>query len=192
MSAPGWSYGLALLAASCLGTPKAPERVADAELSLEAAGGGRYDVARELGQNRLTVFVFYSESCPCLEAHEARLADIHREYESRGVRLVLVASEVGADRARAELAVRKRGYPFPLLIDRDARVARALEARFATHAVVVDSDGKIRYSGGIDSDKIHLRESATPYLRHAIDDLLAGREPRDSGRGALGCALQLR
>ena len=142
--------------------------------------------------SRLTVFVFYSETCPCLRVHEDRLKRIQADYSPRGVSLVLVNSEVGAEPSRDAREARRRGYPFPLLTDPQARLARALNAQFATHAVVVDAAGIVQYSGGIDSDKNHLRETATPYLRDALDQLLAGRPARAVEREALGCALQLR
>lgn len=181
-----------LVTTGCATGATTPVRVPDSNITLIAPRGERYDVSHELETSRFTVFVFYSESCPCLEAHEPRLAAIHREYSSRGVQMALVDSEVGANAQRAELSAKKRGYPFPLLIDREARLARALQVRFATQAVIVDSSGNVRYSGGIDSDRIHLHDSATPYLRLALDDLLAGREAREFRREALGCALQLR
>jgi hypothetical protein len=114
------------------------------------------------------------------------------DYASRGVAVVLVNSEEGADAERDALEAKRRGYVFPLLTDREGRLAKALNAQFATHSIVVDQTGRVRYSGGIDSDKNHMRPTATPYLRHALDDLLAGNEPRARDREPLGCALRLR
>lgn len=48
-------------------------------------------------------------------------------------------------------------------------------ARFSTHAVVIDADGRIRDRGGIDSDSITLHEDATPWLADALEAVLEGR-----------------
>jgi hypothetical protein len=56
--------------------------------------------------------------------------------------------------------------------------------------VVLDGEGRVRYRGGIDSDRTHLHEDATPFLRLALDDLLAGRPPRVAEGKTLGCSLQ--
>ena len=84
----------------------------------------------------------------------------------------------------------RRGYAFPILIDPKARLADALGAEYATYSVIVDAQGRVRYRGGFDSDKTHMRESAAQYVRDALDDLLAGRPPRVAEAKTLGCALE--
>jgi hypothetical protein len=138
----------------------------------------------------LTVLVFFSPDCDCLTEHDARLRAIADAYRSRGVRLFMVDSERRGSLERDAAEGRRRGYSFPILLDRGARVADLLGAEYATYAVVIDSKGRVRYRGGIDSDKLHLHDDATPYLRNALDDLLSDREPRLTEGKALGCALQ--
>ncbi|HLK37044.1 MAG TPA: redoxin family protein [Polyangiaceae bacterium] len=138
----------------------------------------------------LTVLVFFSPDCDCLRAHEARLRTLAGAYAARGVQVFMVDSETRASRAKDAAEGKRRGYPFPILIDHGARVADAVGAEYASYAVVLDSSGRIRYRGGMDSDKLRLHDDATPYLRNALDDLLAGKEPRTPEGKALGCALQ--
>lgn len=182
---------LSLLGMHCATNPAPKSIPQNAGIVLARSDGAAYDVSAELARNRFTVFVFYSQDCPCMRAHEPRLEALRAAYAPRGVGVVLVDSELGADPAHDAAEAKRRGYSFPLLTDRDARLAKALNAEFATHAIVVDPSGRVRYSGGIDSDKNHMRPSATPYLRHALDDLLAGNEPRTPDREPLGCALRL-
>ena len=184
-------FVFALLAAGCATKPAPRSLPESAGIVLARSNGAPYDIATEVARNRFTVFVFYSEDCPCMSAHEPRLERVRAEYAPRGIDLVLVNSESGADAERDAREAKRRAYSLPLLTDPGSRLAKALNAEFATHTVVVDQRGRIRYSGGIDSDKNHLRPSATPYLRHALDDLLAGSEPRTPDREPLGCALRL-
>jgi hypothetical protein len=183
---------LSLLAAACATRAEPSSIPENAGIVLEGSDGRRHDVFDELARHRFTVFVFYSEDCPCMRAHEPRLEAVRADYAARGIRLLLVNSEAGADPRRDTLEAKRRGYSFPLLTDHDARLAKLLNAEFATHSIIVDRHGRVRYSGGIDSDKNNMRPSATPYLRHALDDLLAGNEPRTPDREPLGCALRLR
>jgi hypothetical protein len=111
-------------------------------------------------------------------------------YGSRGVEFVLVDSEVGASPERDRMEALGRGYPLPILLDPGAKLARALDAEFATYTVVVDRSGTVRYRGGIDSNRNELTSDATPFLAHALDDLLAGRALRQAETKPLGCALQ--
>ena len=182
--------GPLLLALACSAAP--PARLPLGEpLILRGSDGANHDLRAEVASSTLTVFVFYSRSCPCLRVHEARLHELADDYRARGVSVLLVDAEVGADPATDALEARRRGYRLPLLTDRDARLAKAVDAVFATHAVVVDASGNVRYSGGLDSDKNHLHPDARPYLRDALDDLLAGHAPRAQRPEPLGCALQL-
>jgi hypothetical protein len=56
--------------------------------------------------------------------------------------------------------------------------------------VVLDAQGRLRYHGGIDSDRSHLHDDAQPYLGDALVDLLSGRSPRVAEGKTLGCALR--
>jgi hypothetical protein len=58
--------------------------------------------------------------------------------------------------------------------------------------LLVDTSGRVMYRGGIDSDRSHLRDDATPYLQNAIEDALAGRSLRNPEAKTLGCSLMLR
>lgn len=102
----------------------------------------------------------------------------------------MIDSEVRGSIERDRDEGRKRGYSFPILLDPGAKLADSLRAEYATYSVILDSQGRIRYRGGIDTDATHLHADATPYLRSALEDLLQGRAPRVTESTALGCALQ--
>ncbi len=137
----------------------------------------------------LTVFVFFSTHCHCLDAHDVRLRVLEGAYHPRGVQFVMVDSEADGSPAIDAAEAKRRGYRFPLVRDRGARLADAIGAEYATYTVVADVEGRIRYRGGIDSDKAHLHEDASLYLQNALDDLLAGHPPRVPEGKTLGCAL---
>jgi hypothetical protein len=141
-------------------------------------------------QAPVTVLVFFSPGCHCLAAHDARLVSIASRYGSRGVQFFMVDSEAKGDEARDEAEARRRGYPFPMLRDRGARIADRVGAEYASYSVVLDAGGRVLYHGGIDSDRNELHDDATPYLQDALDDVLAGRPPRLAQGKTLGCSLQ--
>ncbi len=145
----------------------------------------------DLARSKLTVLVFYSEHCPCFRVHEPRLVDLARTYAARGVKVVFVDSEVSASAERDGRAASERGLP-AIALDPGAKLADAVGAEYAAYSVVLDPQGRVRYRGGIDSDKDRLHDDAQGFLRDAVEDLLAGREPRVAEGKALGCALQKR
>ncbi len=144
------------------------------------------------GTEKYTAIVFFSADCHVLRAHDERLRALAQDFREAGVKFVALDPEPGATAARDEEEAKRRGYPFPILIDDGAKFARAFGAEFAGHTVVLDRKGAIVYRGGIDSDRVHLTDDATPYLRDALGDLLAGRQPRVAQAKVLGCALRTR
>jgi hypothetical protein len=181
-------FAAVALAAGCLrdAVPHVPS------VALESTGGGREVFPAGLTRAPWTVLVFFSADCPCFSVHEPRLRSLIRAYEPRGVRFLLVDSEIEASLARDAAIAREHDLLVPFVIDSGAVLADALVAEYATYSVVLDRDGAVRYRGGIDSDKSHLRADATPYLRRALDDLLTGNEPRQLESKALGCPLRTR
>lgn len=176
---------------ACATCAPAATKLPDApSIQLSASSGEPFDLSGAVRSTPLTVLVFFSTHCRCLDAHGERLKSLYAEYRARGVQFYMIDSERGASPERDEAERQRRGYPFPVLVDRGARVAGLLSAEYASHSVVLDRGGRIRYAGGIDSDRIHLADDATPFLKNAVDDLLAGRSPRVAAGEALGCTLE--
>jgi peroxiredoxin len=185
-----WSLAAALLLTACapppplLGTKLLPR-------TLSGTDGASHTLPPD-GSARLTVLVFFDDHCPCQTAHDRRLRELYALYHPRGVDFLAVDSQRGASVERDRAEAEKRGYPFPLLVDPGGSLARSMGADYATETFVLGPGGTIRYHGGIDSDRTHLEESAIPYLRDALEDLLADRPPRRAESKALGCALETR
>jgi hypothetical protein len=180
---------VALVACARPGPPLMGTRLA--AQPLLGTDGASHTLAPD-GAQRLTVVFFFSNHCPCQSAHDTRLRALHATYHPRGVDFVAVDSEHGATIERDRGEAETRGYPFPILLDPGGALAQTVGAEYATEALVLDRSGTVRYHGGIDSDRTHLQDDASPYLRDALDDLLAGRPPRRAESKALGCALQPR
>jgi hypothetical protein len=150
---------------------------------------GRPRDLHELAGGAATVVTFFSVHCPCQAAHDARLVALYEAYHPRGVAFVAIDAEVTATRERDAEEANRRAYPFPLWTSANGSAATAFGAEAATFTVVIDREGRVRYAGGIDSDRSHLTDDAAPYLKDALDDVLAGRETRTPRGKVLGCAL---
>jgi hypothetical protein len=182
--------GLALVVASC-NEPRAISPASAPSLVLTDTAGGHTTLPEDYARSTLTAIVFFSDHCPCFRVHEERLVELARTYAPRGVRMIFVDSEVSGSLARDAHVASERGLP-AISLDPGAKLADALDADYATYTVVVDEKGRVRYRGGIDSDKDRLHDDTKAYLRDALDDLLAGHEPRIAEGKALGCALRKR
>jgi peroxiredoxin len=159
-------------------------------LVLSGTDGTKHDLAEEARSARLTVLFFSAWNCPCQAVHDARIRELYARYHPLGVDVFAVDSEVKGSIARDKEEAARRGYAFPVLVDTGGMLARAVGAEYATESFVLDRTGIVRYHGGLDSDRKQLHDDARPFLRDAVDDLLAGKALRTSESKALGCALQ--
>lgn len=136
----------------------------------------------------LTVLLFFTSECPVQRAHDQRVRELMTHYEPQ-VTFVAVASEVGADMP-AEREDAKRRLALSVLEDKNAALADALSVEYSTHAVLLDKNRRVLYSGAFDSDRSHLTDGADRYLQHAIEDALADRPVKKAKTEALGCPLR--
>ena len=182
-------FAVLLLACVTACAPPAPHTPGDATI-LIASDGTAHPLSAVLKQAPWTVAVFVSKECPCLAAHDQRLRDLAATYGPRGVQFLAIDSEVGTTPGSASAEIASHGLPFSIYVDRGAKLANELGAEFATYTVVLASDGRVVYRGGIDSDKQRLHDDATFFLRDALDDLLVGHAPRRTEGKTLGCVLR--
>ncbi|APR83018.1 Hypothetical protein A7982_08367 [Minicystis rosea] len=178
---------LSLLVTAC-----AAPRTEAARAHSSAASSAVPTIDALVHPGRFTVVTFFSASCPCQRAHDDRLRALFDRYHARGVDFVAVDAEADAAPSRDTSEARARSYPFPLVSDPEGRLADALGAEYATYTVLLDDKGHVRFRGGIDSDKSHLTDDAKPWLRDAIERVLAGRDPDPAEAKTLGCALRRR
>jgi len=156
---------------------------------LRSTDGAPLALDAALRAHALTVITFFSADCPCQRAHDARLRELIARDTPRDVAFLVVDSEESATPARDSDEAKARGYP--IVLDDAGKLARSLDAEYATYSVVVDRDGKVLYRGAFDSDRVHLREGRAAFVDDALNDLLAGRPVRKTDTKTLGCTLQL-
>ena len=181
-------FVLVLLLSNC----KPQSRViVPTNMSLTGSDGKNREVAKIVSQNKLTVFIFDSDGCPTMAAHDERISSWAKRFLDRGVRFYRIESE----RLERGVVASKQSRPSHELLtyyaDHSAQLAQLLGIEFATHSVVFDANGEIVYSGALDSDRVVLHADARMYLEETLEDLLANRKPRYGSPEPLGCVLQL-
>jgi peroxiredoxin len=172
-----------------LAVAAAPAESALPDLTLPGTDGHTYAMRQVPAGAKVTVLEFFSADCPVQKAHDARLKELAALRE-QGVQILLVDSEAGASLERDKAEASARGYPFPILIDDQARLAEALKVRFSTTSLLIDSEGQIRYRGGIDKDSGRVRPNTPFLLKEGAERMLAGKQPDPAETKPLGCFLK--
>jgi hypothetical protein len=159
---------------------------------LPGVDDGRHSLAGLAGE-RATVLVFISGSCPTARSYEDRLIGLAAGWHRTGVRLVAINSNnphlsppdtVDAMTRRSAM----RGFNFPYLKDAGGAVARSYQVACTPHAVVLDSDLAIVYSGRIDDSRTGAAIRSRD-LEAAVADITAGRPVGIEETEAFGCSI---
>ena len=148
--------------------------------------------SHEFADKPLTV-VFSCCHCPYVVAWEDRINDVARDFEGRAG-LVAVNSNAGyLGDSLEDMAARSRekGFAFPFLYDETQGVAAAYGAARTPEVFLFDADHRLVYHGAPDSDH-QDPAGAEPYLRDALEAVLAGREPGLQDSPAVGCTIKWR
>ncbi|WP_324669901.1 thioredoxin family protein [Geochorda subterranea] len=166
------------------------------DFDLPATDGQRYSPASFREKPVLGV-VFWCNHCPYVQAWEGRVVEIQRRYADRGVQLVLISSNDPAQYPQDSFAAmtqraREKGYPFPYLFDETQQVARAYGATRTPEIFLFDGERRLRYHGRPDDNYEDPSAVTRPYLRDAIEALLAGRQPSTAETEPQGCTIKWR
>jgi peroxiredoxin len=152
-------------------------------------------------RGKTVVLEWHNHDCPFVVKFYSvgAMQAMQREYRERGVIWLTINSSspgtqghVSAEGAR-ELTERRDAAPDALLLDPDGVVGRMYDARTSPHMFVIDPQGRVAYDGAIDSirssnpDDI---ERAEPYLRNAVEAVLAGREVEPAKTRPYGCSVK--
>lgn len=128
--------------------------------------GRPVDLARHLGKD--VVFIsFWATYCEPCKTEMPYLQAFHDKYKDRGLTIVSVALDGPETEAEVAPYIRKLGYTFPVVIDRDGAITQALNpTATAPYSIVVARDGKVdkRISGFQPSEADGLEKELTALL----------------------------
>ena len=149
-----------------------------------------------------------------LPAHSARsrgaVASETQRLMARGVALApillaLAAASCGAGRKQASpdlrmlgaedlksMLVKDKGYAFPYVVDDASGVARAFGAGRTPEAFLFNGEGKLIYHGTIDDSTYDAAKVTKPYLKSAVEALLAGKDVAETESKSVGCSIKFR
>jgi peroxiredoxin len=159
---------------------------------LPATDGERYGL-ESFASARMLVVVFVANGCPTVRALEPWLIEFQDTYGPRAVQVLWVNSNndsLSPADTQEEMKMRAKvsGLNFPYLKDKDGSVARSFGATNTPHVFVMDDARRIRYRGRV-ADSRQASTIRRPYLRDAVDELLADRHVTIPDTEPYGCSI---
>lgn len=161
---------------------------------------GKTDTLSEY-KGKYVVLEWTNPGCPFVRKHydTGNIPKLQAEFVKKGVVWLAVDSSApgkegylaGGDAAKAKDG--DYAAASALLIDPDGKVGHLYGATNTPHLYIVDPDGKLIYSGAIDSiasaDKGDIAK-ATNYVRVALDEAMAGKPVTKANSKAYGCSVK--
>jgi peroxiredoxin len=165
------------------------------DFTLPGVDGATHALAALLQRHQAVVVIFSCNHCPYVRAWEDRMIAIQNEYGAKGVQIVAINAndavkypddsfEAMQQRAAAE------GFNFLYLHDESQEIAQAYGATRTPHVFVLDGDGVLRYRGAIDDNHENPDAIRHPYLRQALDAVLAGDAVQVGTTQEVGCTIK--
>lgn len=188
--------GGALLALSAQASVKVGE--AAPNFSLPGDDGKTHSLADYKGKT--VVLEWTNDGCPFVKKHYAgNMQSLQKAYTGKGVIWLSVISSAPGKQGHvdaagaAALSKERDAAPTRVLLDDKGTVGRLYEAKTTPHMFIVDGSGKLVYAGGIDSVASADAEDipgATPYVKNALDEVLAGKAVTVASTKPYGCSIK--
>lgn len=163
---------------------------------------GKMRSVEDFRDARILVIVFSCNHCPYVQAYEDRMIAFQEAYAGRGVQLVAINANDARNypednyAAMVKRAAMKK-FNFPYLRDEDQRVAEAFGATHTPEFFVFASSlpGEamaLQYHGKMDDKYDDPSGVKRPYLREAVEAILAGRPVAEPETHSIGCTIKWR
>ena len=139
-----------------------------------------------LKDGKTKVFIFLSAKCPCSGSHEPLVAELSKQFSEFSFWGIHSNFDEASEFAKDHFAASR--LPFPIIQDKNARIADEFNALKTPHAFIVDGQGEIIFSGGVTNSSLVSR-STKPFLKTALASTRDGKPPDPREARALGCVI---
>lgn len=140
------------------------------------------------------VAIFVSNVCPYDSYYRERIKGLINAYQGR-IQVLLINSHIENDESEDKMksVSAQWNLPAPYLADKDQSVMKALGAKKSPEAFLLKTKGgkfTVMYNGAIDDNPQMASAVSQPYLKAAIDQLLAGKATQIPSTRTVGCTIR--
>ncbi len=195
-----WILTLALALLACSSAQAAP-KIGEAAPDFTLTDSAGKSISLSSFKGKYVVLEWTNHECPFVVKHykSGNMQAQQKELTGKGaVWLSIISSAPGkqgqVDGAQADKLTGARGAaPTAVLLDPSGEAGRKYDAKTTPHLFIVAPDGKLIYMGGIDSVASSDAEDiaqATPYVKVALSEAMAGKPVTNSSTRPYGCAVK--
>lgn len=170
------------------------DKAPSADVKMKNVDGKEMSIADVKGEKG-TLVIFSCLHCPFVKSWEKRIAELGNAYRKKGLGVIQINSNdpaaAGDTFEGMQQRVKEQGFQFPFVVDASSDVARAFGASRTPEFFLFDKTGRLVYHGALDDNK-DAASVTQPYLKNALDAVLAGQEPPVKETKAVGCTIKFR
>jgi len=186
---------------SCAAQAADAPRIGQPAPGFSATDSGGKTVSLADYRGKLVVLEWTNDGCPFVRHYYKRgnMQALQKEFTGKGVIwLSVISSAPGAqgfaDGAHADLLTQQRhAAPTAVLLDPSGKLGHLYNAITTPQMFLIDAGGKLIYSGAIDNlpstDPADIA-NASPYLKNALDQALAGEPVSLPLTAPYGCSVK--
>ncbi len=134
-----------------------------------------------------TVLIFVSSLCPCTDAHRQMVESLLNQNKTKGIKFYLVFSNKGESTDFIEYFYRSIKWDIPYILDTAGTFLNKYKASHTPQAFVLNSKKEVVYKGPIDDSNLNQGRVDKPYLKNALQDVLADRAVQTPEVTGTGC-----
>lgn len=190
--------GVAVAAQSSDAKAKVGEKAPDFTLSA-LKGDEKHTLSDYTKDGKIVVLEWFAPDCPYVVKHyqnteKSTVNNLVKEFKDKDVVFLAMNSAHGGhpygSKDRNLERVEEWKINHPMLIDADGTVGKAYGARTTPHMYIIDTDGILRYAGGLDNDSSARGIGDVNYVRQALNEILAGETVTVTETRPYGCSVK--
>lgn len=156
---------------------------------------GRNITLQSAADNNGLIVIFFSNTCPWVAKWEDRLIELSTYSTTNDFgMIVLNSNERIRDRGESledmNRRAQKQSYNFTYALDAGHKIADAFGAQYSPEVFIFDTNLQLVYYGAIDDNPNNANSVSKPYVKDALDALLAGESVPTRKTRIIGCSIK--
>jgi peroxiredoxin len=145
-------------------------------------------------KGKIVVLEWFNYECPFVKYHYEKaktMTTLANKYKDKNVVWLAINSTGHLVAEKNKDFAGKHEISYPILDDRSGKTGRAYGAKTTPHMFIIDTEGKIVYSGAIDNSPLgKKKEGMTNYIDKALTEFTTGKTISISNTEPYGCSVK--
>lgn len=145
-------------------------------------------------KDKIVVLEWFNYECPFVKYHYEKaktMTTLANKYKDKNVVWLAINSTSHLVAEKNKAFADKHQSSYPILDDRTGGTGRAYGAKTTPHMFIVDTEGKIVYSGAIDDSVLgKKKEGVINYVDKALSELTTGKTISIFNTEPYGCPVK--